>query len=72
MDGWVEKHPLRSKGEGGWDEEVMKGRPGRGKIFGMQINKINNNNIHHINKLKDKKTHVHLIKCLKEDLWGER
>ena len=27
-------------GEGGWDREFLKGKPKKGKMFEMQINKI--------------------------------
>jgi hypothetical protein len=36
----VEEHPHRGKGEGGWDGEFVKGKPGI--AFEMQINKIIN------------------------------
>jgi hypothetical protein len=42
VGGWVEEHPLRGKGEGIWDGMFVEGRPGRGTIFEMKINKIIN------------------------------
>lgn len=32
------EHPLRSKGKGGWGEELLEGGLGRRATFGMQIN----------------------------------
>jgi hypothetical protein len=32
---WEEEHPLRGKGEEGWDGGLVEGRPGRGTTFEM-------------------------------------
>ena len=34
------EHTFRGKGEGGWDEELQEGGPGKGATFGMSINEI--------------------------------
>jgi hypothetical protein len=35
MGGWVGQHPLRSKGKGGWGEELMEGDQEGWATFGM-------------------------------------
>jgi len=37
----VGEHPLRGKGEEGWDEKLLKGDQEGGAMAGMQTNKIN-------------------------------